>query len=127
MTNDKQAERDLRDHFKELPYFNYRGCITNCHGRFNNLRLASLPSKRDLEKLPSLYDLDIFKLNASLDNNLNSGITLLNQRFIQSRYFSPHSFKEQGDKLKKNSDDHNFSVFHNNIVSLRKSTDPTLR
>lgn len=121
MTNDKQAERDLRDHFKELPYFNYRGCITNCHGRFNNLRLASLPSKRDLEKLPSLYDLDIFKLNASLDNNLNSGITLLNQRFIQSRYFSPHSFKEQGDKLKKNSDDHNFSVFHNNIVSLRSN------
>ena len=45
------------------------------------------------------------------DNNLG------NQR-IQSRHFSPHSFKILGDKLSLNKVNSSFSIFYNNVVSL---------
>ena len=50
--------------FRELPYFGEN--ITKCHGRFNNLLAQqsglSLPSKKYLDRLPSLNDIDLFTL-----------------------------------------------------------------
>ena len=48
----------------ELPYHE-QSSIIQCHGKFNNL-LANdnLPSKKYLERLPSLYDIDIFSLSS---------------------------------------------------------------
>ena len=38
--------------------------ITLCHGQFNNLiPFSDLPSKKYLEHLPSLHDIDLFCLN----------------------------------------------------------------
>ena len=103
----KQDMKATKSLFKELPYHNYN--IVNSHGRFNNLLRTKLPSKRILENLPSLYDLDIFKLNTACD-----GDDLLSDQRPQCRYFSPHSFKEFTEE---NAGDC-FSVIHNNLVSL---------
>ena len=62
-----------------------------CHGRFNNLISANnLPSKKFLDRLPSLYDIDLFNLNA--DNNQFSDSDSLAIRPIRCKYYSPHSF-----------------------------------
>ena len=53
---------------KELPYFNVRGDLTLCHRHFNNLVPTVCQTRNNLDKLTSLYDLDIFDLNNNLDN-----------------------------------------------------------
>ena len=58
----KQHEKVLRDLLKELPYFNCKRNLAGFHGRFNNLLQSNIRSKRYLDKLTSLYELDLFKL-----------------------------------------------------------------
>ena len=87
------------------------------HGQFNNSTISTRPTKNDLDKLASLYELSLFKLNTNLDSNLNPFQNLsCNQ--IHSRYFSPHSFEQMKTKLSSSDRSTSFSVFHNNIVSL---------
>ena len=72
-------------------------------------------TKTELDKLTSLYDLDLLSLNTTLDHNLNATDYCSNR--ITSRYFSPHSFKEMKTKLSKDETISGFSVFHNNVVT----------
>ena len=90
----KQHEKVLRGLLKELPYFNCKGNLTDFHGPFNNLLKSNMRLKRYLHKLTRLYELDLFKLNTLCNRDVNTVDNLYNQR-IHSRYFSPHSFKEQ--------------------------------
>ena len=73
-------------------------------------------TRKELDKFISLYVLDFFSLNTTLDHNLNPANYSSNR--ITSRYFSPHSFKEMKTKLSKDETISSFSVFHNNVVSL---------
>ena len=72
----------------ELPYYGVSDLIS-CHGQFNNTLSCALPTKKYLEKLSSLHDLDLFTLNVR--DNINPDLNLRNHR-IQSNYYSPHSF-----------------------------------
>ena len=67
----------------------------------------------------TLYELDLFKLNTLCNSDVNTIDNLYNQR-IHSRYFSPHSFKEQNKYVIENDDD-SFLIFHNNLISLIKN------
>ena len=51
-------EKSARSTLKELPYFSYTGNIIQIHGQFNNSLSTSCKTKRDLDKLTCLYDLD---------------------------------------------------------------------
>ena len=96
------------------------GIVALYHSQFNNLLSSEIPTKRNQEKLCSLYDLDLFSLNTTLDNNFNVNNNLLNQR-IQSRYFSPHSFKQLSSTFTKHQVESSLSIFHNNITSLNRN------
>ena len=115
----KRHEKVLRGLLKELGYFNCKGNLADFHGRFNNLLQSNIRSKRYLDKLTSLYELDLFKLNTLCNSDVNTIDNLYNQH-IHSRYFSPHSFKEQNKYVIENDDD-SFSIFHNNLISLSKN------
>ena len=112
-------EKSARSTLKELPYFSYTGNIIQIHGQFNNSLSTSCKTKRDLDKLTCLYDLDLFSLNTDLDCNLNPA----NQSFVRvpSRYYSPHSFRQMKTKFSEAQTDTSFSVFHNNVVSLNRN------
>ena len=73
---------------------------------------------KDLDKLSSLHDFDLFSLNTRQEAELNIDNNLLNQR-IYCRYFSPHNFQEMKNKLTKN--EINFSIFHYNICSIYRN------
>ena len=55
------THKTVKSIFKELPYHGVN--ILNCHGQFNNLLSDALPTKKYLEKLSSIHDLDLFTLN----------------------------------------------------------------
>lgn len=65
--------------------------------------------------MTSLYDLDLFNLNADIGNDINNSDSFA---FIRSKYFSPHSFTEMKNNLSKNDIENSLSIFHNNIRSL---------
>ena len=111
--------KSIRSTLKILPYYSYSGCLTEIHGQFNSSLSPTCKTKKELEKLTSLYDLDLFSLNTALDNNLNPVDYSANK--ITSRYFSPHSFKEMKTKLSKDEATSSFSVFHNNVASLNRN------
>ena len=56
-----------RSLFHELPYFGQN--ISLAHGQFNNCLACHLPSKKYLETLCSIYDLDLFSLNTGEAHN----------------------------------------------------------
>ena len=103
---------------KELPYFNFTGSLVMLHGQFNNGVQTSKATRNQLNKLTSLYDLSLFNLNPNLDVNINPLVNLSNLQ-IRSRYFSPHSFVQTTSKISQNALSSSFSVFHNNVVSLK--------
>ena len=90
MSANHQIARITHSLFRELPYF--RQNIILAHGKFNNCISSHLPTKKYLEKLTSIYDLDLFRLNAA--ENLNPGNDYLYYNRIQSLYYSPHSFNK---------------------------------
>lgn len=99
--------------FQNLPYSNYYS-ITSVHGEFNNLLHDNLPSKKYLEHLKSLHDLDLFNLNINIHQNFTDDLNFANR----CNYYSPHSFncmKNSSDYSKNNY----FSLLHTNIRSLR--------
>ena len=75
--------------FRELPYNGQN--IRQCHGSFNNLMpIENLPSKKYLDRLPSLNDTDLFSLNADIVNN--NDLEYSSIRPVRCKYYSPHSF-----------------------------------
>ena len=111
--NNKNANIAL---LKELPYYNYRGDISLLHVN----SLTDLPTKRNLDKLSSLYELDLFSLKNIHNDSQDTHKNLLNQR-ICCRYFSPQSFKQlKSKKIIINQNDCNFSIFHN-VSSLNRN------
>ena len=70
--------------------------------------------RRHLDKLSSLFDLDLF---TNLDGQLNNN----NNDHRQCRYLSPHSFKLFNRKLSNSEVKSSFSVFHNNVVSINQN------
>ena len=120
LRRNKSEERASKLLLSELPYFNFRGNLALYHGQFNNSIPVEWRPRRHLDKLNSLYDLDIFSLNSNLDACLSIESNLPNQR-IQSRYFSPHSFKMFNENHSENTVKSSFSIFHNNIVSINRN------
>ena len=74
--------------------------------------------KKYLEKLSSIYDLNLFRLNALEDPNL--GDSLYNHR-IHSWYYSPYNFYKFKSELPSRVSDSSFSLLHNNIRSLKRN------
>lgn len=72
-----------------------------------------------MEKLTSIYDLDLFRLNAAKTLNLDNDNLCYNR--VQSRYYSPHSFNKFKTELPRRASDSCFSVLHNNVRSLRRN------
>ena len=70
------THKTVKSIFKELPYHDFN--FINCHGQFNYLLSAALPTKKYLEKLSRIHDLDLFTLNVQADINPDSN--LINQR-----------------------------------------------
>ena len=125
LRRNKNEERAGKLLLKELPYFNFRGCLAQCHGQFNSSISDTVQTRRNLDKLTSLYDLGIFNLNTVLDVNLSTDCNLPNQR-IQSRYFSPHSFNMFKKNLPKEKVDSTFSVFSSNVASINRNLENVL-
>ena len=67
LRRNKNEERAGKLLLKELPYFDFRGCLAQCHGQFNSSISDTVQTRRNLDKLTSLYDLGIFNLNTVLD------------------------------------------------------------
>ena len=95
----KTTVKSIRSTLKVLPYYSCSGNLAEIHDQFNNSVSTTCKTKKELAKLTSLYDLDLFSLNTTLDHNLNPADYSSNR--ITSRYFSPHSFKEMKTKLSK--------------------------
>ena len=66
------THKTVKSIFKELPYHGVN--ILNCHGQFNNLLSDALPTKKYLEKLSSIHDLDLFTLNVQAAINPDSNL-----------------------------------------------------
>ena len=120
MSSSKQQQRNTKALLKELPFYNFTGSLALYHGKFNNLLSSELPTKRNLESLTGLYDLDLFALNTNLDTTLNANNNLFNQQ-IHSRYFSPYNFKQYGKSLTNEQKESSLSIFHINIASLNRN------
>lgn len=104
--------------WRELPYY----CVNlfSAHGEFNNTLGDHQPTKKYLESLTSVHDLDFFTLNTNSD--INPDINLSDQR-IYSRYYSPHSFNRLGSSYFNSDRNSAFSLLHNNIRSLKRNLD----
>ena len=103
---------------RELPYFGQN--LAYSHGIFNNLMPnITLPSKKYLDRLPSLYDIDLFSLNAENENNINTEFTAISP--IRCSYYSPHSFSLLKNKFSEQSFRCQLSLFHYNVCGLRSN------
>ena len=102
----------------ELPYANVD--IIRAHGQFNNMLNSDLPTKKYLDKLHSIYDLDLFCLNT--EPKLNPDINLSMQQ-IRCKYFSPYSFSTFKKSLTESENQSPFSILHTNVRSLRRNID----
>jgi len=112
----KTQEAENRKNLKELPYYDVN--IPLVHGQFNNSLDSPYTSKKYLDNLPGLFDLDIFNLNNTTNLHIDPDHNIVNSQ-IRCRYFSPHSFHKEIAHF--SSLDSSFSIFHNNIRSLRKN------
>jgi len=121
----KEQDRNRKLFLKELPYYNFTGNSTLYHGQFNNSLIQNqLPTKRQLENLNGLHDLDLFRLYSNLDDSLNTNNNLLNQQ-IYSGYYSPYNFNKNLNIQMKDETETSFSIFHNNIISLNSQSRKT--
>ena len=100
-----------------MPYYGFSGNVAEIHGHFNSSFSSPYKTKRDLNKLSGLCDLDLFSLNTVIGDNINSDNQFSCR--INSRYYSPHTFSKLRTKISLA--DSTFSVFHNNIVSLNRN------
>ena len=112
--NLKEQKRANKALLLELPFFEL------WPAQFNNLfsNVNSLPTKRDLERLSSIYDLDLFSLNLLHDNRSNYNDPT-NMHAPRCKYYSPHGFSLLKAKFTKSHN--NISILHNNIRSLKRN------
>ena len=102
-------------------FFSCTGNLAVYIGAFNNSLSCDLPTKRNLECLPSFFDLDLFGMNSTLDNNLSPENNLSIPR-IQSHYFSPHNFNQYSLCLNKDRLENSpLAIVHNNTTSLNRN------
>ena len=73
--------------FRELPYNGIE--FIEVHGQFNNSVNNNLTTKKQLQCLKSLHDLDVFSLN--INTSVNPARNL-NYKPIQCNYYSPYGF-----------------------------------
>ena len=100
-----------------LPYHGQRSII-QCHGKFNNLLTNdNHPSKKYLERLPSLYDIDIFSLNSVNNKFYDTDFSAIYP--IHCKYYSLYSFSQLNNQLNEQLSHHQMSFFHNNVSSLK--------
>ena len=102
--------------FLELPYHG-QSSLTQCHGKYNLLTNDNHPSKKYLERLPSLYDIDIFSLNSVNNKFYDTDFSAIYP--IRCKYYSPHSFSQLKNQLKNQRSHSHLSFFHNNVSSLK--------
>ena len=114
----KRARCTIKSTLSELPYANVE--IIRAHGQFNNILNSDLPTKKYLDKLHSIYDLDLFRLNT--ESTLNPDRNLSMQQ-IRCKYFSPYSFSMFKESLLESDSQCPFSMLHTNVRSLRKNID----
>ena len=100
--------------FRELPYYGIE--FIEHHGQFNNSLNNNLTTKKQLQCLKSLHDLDVFSLNINTFVNPDHN---LNYKPIQCNY-SPYGFSQQKSFFSSGS---SFSLLHNNVRSLRRNLD----
>ena len=77
-----------------------------------------MPGKKYLEKLSSIYDLNLLKLSVLEDPN--PGDSLCNHR-IHSPFCSAYSFYKFKSELPCRASDSSFSLLRNNIRSLKRN------
>ena len=107
---DRNVCRANKSLLKNLPYSNVD--IIRTHGQFNNSLNSDLPTKKYLDKLHSLHELDIFSLNTQSSVNPDSN---LNNEQIRCQYFSPHSFCKFRNNVMRAENQASFSILHNNV------------
>ena len=78
----EQNSQDTLCLFRELLHFGLN--INLAHGPFNNCLPSHLLTKKKLEKLSSIYDLNLFRLNALEDPN--AGDCVYNHRIHRVRW-----------------------------------------
>lgn len=117
----KQRQKITRSLLKELPFFSFTGNLALYTGTFNNSLSCDFPTKRNLECLPSFFfNLDLFGMNSTLDNNLSPDNNLSITR-IQSHYFSPHSLNQYSLCLNKDRLENSLAIVHNNTTSFNRN------
>ena len=104
MATAKEIAKQNRHLFQEMPFYGVN--FTQSSNPFENLS-----TKKQLDCLTSLYDLDlVFNFNAPDDNSASN-----HSQLVRCKYYSPHSF----DQLKNNStlaiNNARFSILHNNV------------
>ena len=100
--------------FPERPYYGVE--FIEHHGQFNNSLNNNLTTKKQLQCLKSLHDLDVFSLNINTFVNPDHN---LNYKPIQCNY-SPYGFSQQKSFFSSES---SFSILHNNVRNLRRNLD----
>ena len=78
-TSAKEQQKLNKSLLRDLPYFNFRGSLVLAHDQFNNSLNSELPTKRDVDKLHSSYDLVLFNLNMTFDTNQTDNDALMSQ------------------------------------------------
>ena len=101
---------------RELPYYGLN--FVPFHGQFNNSINSNLPTKKYLERLSILHDLDLFNLNT--DSNSNPDLNLF-VRPIHSNYYSPYSFSQIANSSSFDKFTSGFSIIHNNLRSVKRN------
>ena len=100
---------------KHLPYYDCK-ILRFVHPQINSLMNTDLVSRKSLDSLNSLYDLNLFQLN-SMDRLVDPEVNLASNS-IRSKYYTPHSFSQHVTKKQFVS---NLSFLHTNIRSLKKN------
>ena len=85
----KHDEKVNKAMFHELPYNGVN--IVASHRQFNNSLSPIHIAKNYLDKLTSIYDLDLFNLNTNPNSDINPDHNIISNH-IHSRYYSPDSF-----------------------------------
>ena len=92
MTFDLQVSMEMnvnKNLLRELPYYGVNIVVIHC--LFNNSASISRTPNVYLEKLHSLYDLDLFSLNTGIDTSINPDSNLILNQHFRSLYYSQNS------------------------------------
>jgi len=100
---------------KHLPYYDCK-ILRSVHLHFKSLMNTDLASRKSLDSLNSLYDLNLFQLN-SMDRLVDPKVNVTS-KCIRSKYYTPHSFSQHVINKQFAS---NLSILHTNIRSLKKN------